>query len=253
MYLMRLSTIHFLLSLTTPIPTEFPLEKSHQQKISTSRIRFSRGPSFFLSENLTICPRISSPVDSSIIFFRPMARPTSTREIISEKAREWEKKRSQTRWKTESEQRSYSSKLLEALQQVRRNPPASAAPAPSRAVREAADRVLAKAARGRTRWSRSILSSRLRLKKIGRRKKKAVTGSFRSKKGREKIFRSIEKRVPGTEGRERTLGRLIPGCRKLSFPVLLEEATDYIPALEMQVRAMAALVELLSDGQIGSS
>ena len=92
--------------------------------------------------------------------------------------------------------------------------------------------------------------------KVGRRKKKAVAGSFRSKTGRERVFRSIEKRVQGTVGRERTLGRLIPGCTKLSFPVLLEEATDYIPALEMQVRAMAALVELLSqstDGQIGSS
>ncbi|XXG53929.1 hypothetical protein AAC387_Pa03g1940 [Persea americana] len=170
------------------------------EKLNFRGFLFTRGPSFFPSENLTICPRISSPVDFSRVFSRPMARPISTREIISKKAREWEKKRSQARWRTESEQRSYSSKLLEALQRVRRNPPASAsaAPAPSRVVREAADRVLAKAARGRTRWSRSILSSRHRLMKVGRRKKKAVAGSFRSKTGRERVFRSIEKRVPGS-------------------------------------------------------
>ncbi|XXG80533.1 hypothetical protein AAC387_Pa09g1377 [Persea americana] len=167
-----------------------------------------------------------------------------------------EKKKSQTRWKTEAERLSYSSKLLEALRHVLRNP-SPAAPAPSRAVREAADRVLAKAARGRSRWSRAILSSRLRLMRKAK-KKKALTGSFRSREVGVGFCRLPERRLPALQRRLRTLGRLVPGCRKVSFPILLDETTDYIAALEMQVRAMRSLAELLSGSaaavnQIGSA
>ncbi|RWR95243.1 transcription factor bHLH147-like protein [Cinnamomum micranthum f. kanehirae] len=170
---------------------------------------------------------------------------------VSDKSRDLkEKKKSQTRWRTEAERLSYSSKLLEALRHVRRSP-SPAAPAPSRAVREAADRVLAKAARGRSRWSRAILSSRLRLMRKAK-KKKALTGSFQSREA------GVGLRLPALQRRVRTLGRLVPGCRKVSFPVLLDETTDYIAALEMQVRAMRSLAELLSGSaaavnQIGSA
>ncbi|KAH7666597.1 Tropomyosin domain-containing protein [Dioscorea alata] len=63
---------------------------------------------------------------------------------------------SRRRWRTETEQKIYSSKLLEALRRVRSTE--SPAPTRSRALRTAADRALAVAARGRTRWSRAILS-----------------------------------------------------------------------------------------------
>lgn len=77
-------------------------------------------------------------------------------------------------------------------------------------------------------------------------KKKALTGRFRSKEARVGGFRLQERRLPALQRKVRTLGRLVPGCRKVSFAVLLEEATDYIAALEMQVRAMRSLAELLS-------
>lgn len=151
------------------------------------------------------------------------------------RGRNKKKRRSDSRWIAEVEQRCYSAKLLEALRCVREKK----APAPSRAFREAADRALAVAARGRSRWSRAILSSRLGQPNIH--KKGAV-----ARRRTVWIYRSLEKKLSAVKTRTRILGRLIPGCRKLMLPSLLEEATDYIGALEMQVRAMTALTELLA-------
>ncbi|KAL7002465.1 hypothetical protein U1Q18_003619 [Sarracenia purpurea var. burkii] len=79
-----------------------------------------------------------------------------------------------TRWKTEAEQRIYSSKLLEALRQTCRNASsaASASPVANRAIRETANRVLAVAAKGKTRWSRPILKNRFRLNNNKHKKQK---------------------------------------------------------------------------------
>ncbi|XP_068659522.1 transcription factor bHLH147-like [Aristolochia californica] len=179
-----------------------------------------------------------------------MASPISNLEWRSSKT-ERKRKKKELPWKTEREQRIYSSKLLEALRFVRWNTSTSSpAPSPSRAVREAADRALAMAARGRTRWSRSILASRLRLK-LRKTYKKTVAGSIRSKKSATSILRMPAKRVPALQNRVKVLGRLVPGCRKLSFPMLLEEATDYISALEMQIKAMSSLTEVLTAGSGG--
>ncbi|TKY72483.1 Transcription factor bHLH147 [Spatholobus suberectus] len=124
------------------------------------------------------------------------------------------------------------------------------APRRGRAVREAADRVLAVAARGRTRWSRAILTSRLKLKfRKQQHKRQKVVGPARPRKPRFSVLRLKGKTLPAVQRKVRVLGRLVPGCRKEPLPVILEEAIDYIPALEMQVRAMAALADLL----LGSS
>ncbi|KAL2921112.1 hypothetical protein RDABS01_012603 [Bienertia sinuspersici] len=176
-------------------------------------------------------------------------------------------------WKSETTQQVYSSKLLQALRQVRLSPDtsssstSSAAPRRSRAVREAADKALAVAARGRTRWSRAILTNRLRLKflnkKLHRRQRVTATGVNRSppqRKPRLEILKLKGKgnSLPAVQRKVKTLGRLVPGCRKEPLPVILEEATDYIPALEMQIRAMRGILSLLStgsngDGEEGSS
>ncbi|PSS00237.1 Transcription factor bHLH149 like [Actinidia chinensis var. chinensis] len=158
-----------------------------------------------------------------------------------------EVKIAKTRWNTEAEQQIYSLKLMEALRRTRRNPSSLAAevsPAGRNAVRQTADRVLAVAARGRTRWSRSILKSRLNMKLDSYRPKKhkrlKVPGDIRSKKP------VASNRLPAVQRKVRFLGRLVPGCRELSLPKLLEEATDYIAALEMQIRAMTAVAGVLN-------
>lgn len=166
-------------------------------------------------------------------------------------------------WKSESQQQVYSSRLLGALRTLRISPPPATAPKGGRAVREVADRVLAVTAKGRTRWSRAILTNRLKLKFMKRNNKRqrvvaaaavAARGSSRlQKKPRLSILRLKMKNLPTVQRKGRALGRIIPGCRKQPLPVVLEEATDYIAALEMQVRAMSTLADLLSGASSSSS
>lgn len=179
-----------------------------------------------------------------------ISNPETSSERLLESIKKKRKKNPPTpnknhtsRWRTSDEHQNYSSKLLEALRQVRRNSSPDdeqtiSTPPTGRVVREAADRALAFAAKGRTRWSRAILTNRLKLK-FKKKKPRIVT----PKKQEAKLK---AKKQPALQRKVRVLGRLVPGCQKLSFPVILEEATDYIAALEMQVRTMAALTQLLS-------
>ncbi|CAI9769332.1 unnamed protein product [Fraxinus pennsylvanica] len=59
---------------------------------------------------------------------------------------------------------------------------------------------------------------------------------------------AVKKKLPPVQSKLRVLGRLVPGCRKLALPNLLEETTDYIEALQMQVNAMTFLTGLLTSG-----
>ncbi|CAL0302334.1 unnamed protein product [Lupinus luteus] len=147
-------------------------------------------------------------------------------------------------WRSETVQRIYTSKLTYHLRHVlRRIPPsATAKPISGREVHATAGRVLAATAKGRTRWSRAILTSRLRRWNMKYNQMKKVT------KGLVKRKPENRRRLPVIQKKVRVLSRLVPGCREVSFPNLLEEATDYISALEMQVRAMTALAELLAGG-----
>ncbi|KAK6805101.1 hypothetical protein RDI58_002885 [Solanum bulbocastanum] len=156
----------------------------------------------------------------------------------------------QSRWRTDTEQQIYSSKLLQALRHVRRSNDNPSPVNAGRAVRETADRVLAVTAKGRSRWSRAILTGRLslRLSQINKKHKKAKlnSGNIKSKKP------AAKKRLPALQRKVRVLGRLVPGCQKLPFTNLLEETNDYISALQMQIKAMTFLTGLLSTGGAGS-
>uniref|UniRef100_A0A7C8ZVE9 BHLH domain-containing protein n=1 Tax=Opuntia streptacantha TaxID=393608 RepID=A0A7C8ZVE9_OPUST len=161
----------------------------------------------------------------------------------------------QLRWRSPAEQHAYSSKLLEAIRQVRSRNPSPEASSSRRAVREAADKVLAIAARGRTRWSRAILANRLKLRLKGHKKAK-LRSKVPAKGGsrlRSPAIGDRQQRLPPLEKRVKVLSRLVPGCGKLPFTNLLEETTDYVAALQMQVRAMAALANLLTGSTAGSS
>ncbi|KAE9594891.1 hypothetical protein Lal_00013321 [Lupinus albus] len=159
---------------------------------------------------------------------------------------------SHAKWKSHKQQRLYSSKLRQALTRLN-----LAGNHRGKEVREAADRVLAVTANGKSRWSRAILKNRLKLKfRKQHKRKRVVSSSTGSKKQtRFSVLRLKGKRVPGFQSKVKVLGRLVPGCRKEALPVILEEAIDYIPALEMQVRAMTALSQLLfaSSGGAASS
>ncbi|KAK8543040.1 hypothetical protein V6N13_136416 [Hibiscus sabdariffa] len=151
------------------------------------------------------------------------------------------------RWRTGREQQIYSSKLIEAL---RRHSPRTSSSANGNDVRNTAYRVLAVSAKGTTRWSRAILISRLSAKVRKHKKSKVISANRKSRKpasNREK------RKLPVVERKLMALGRLVPGCQKISFSNLLEETSDYIAALEMQVRAMTAITGFLAVANDGGA
>ncbi|CAM0907525.1 unnamed protein product [Alopecurus aequalis] len=156
-----------------------------------------------------------------------------------------------SKWRTRREHEIYSTKLLDALRLVRAG---GVLPSQARAVREAADRALAVAARGRSRWSRAILlasRSRSRAHRVRVRARAPAPALLQPRRpptdaALSSCPGSTSATVPALARKAQALGRLVPGCRKLAFPALLSEASDYIAALEMQVRAMAALAQALA-------
>ena len=180
---------------------------------------------------------------------RTKRRKTETRDPESDPKPET------IRWRSESEQRNYSTKLVEALRQVRRN--SSSSVGRHREIRDAANRVLAVSAKGKTRWSRAILTSRLSSKLAHNNTKHKKANRVGAKvTGCSRFSRPEKKRLPPVQRKVKVLSRLVPGCRKVSLPNLLEEATDYIAALEMQVRAMTKITEILTGApvnRLGSS
>ncbi|XVF57596.1 hypothetical protein PTKIN_Ptkin06aG0218000 [Pterospermum kingtungense] len=166
------------------------------------------------------------------------------------------------RWRTQREHQIYSTKLIEALRRSRRTSSSSSSAAvAAKEVRETADRVLAVSAKGTTQWSRAILTSDSLSITRKHKKAKVIANTTSLRKRKPGINREKKRKLPVVERKLKVLGRLVPGCRKLSIPNLLEETSDYIAALEMQVRAMTAITEFLagaggaqpSAGRLGSN
>ncbi|KAF8094200.1 hypothetical protein N665_0368s0037 [Sinapis alba] len=192
-----------------------------------------------------------------------ISRQTTTTSSSSDLSRRKRKKKSPPspppslqKWRSEKEQQIYSTKLVHALRELRITQP-SPNPPNGIAVREVADRALAVAARGKTLWSRAILSKAVKLK-FRKHKRQRITnpaltppvittGSLRSKKQRgATVMRIKGKGLPAVQRKVKVLSRLVPGCRKQTLPVVLEETTDYIAAMEMQIRAMTALLSAVT-------
>ncbi|CAL4952656.1 unnamed protein product [Urochloa decumbens] len=163
-----------------------------------------------------------------------------------------------SKWRSGTQHKIYGRRLMDALRATDGGQP--------RAVKAAADSALALTARGQTRWSRAILlagaacSRRRVLVKAGgkirrrhRRPQKASSCFAAAAAGDESLKGMGKEGKAGSsqvQERLRVLGRLVPGCRKVPAPDLLEEAVDYVAALQMQVNTMRALADALAAAQL---
>ncbi|RCV23378.1 hypothetical protein SETIT_5G001500v2 [Setaria italica] len=151
-----------------------------------------------------------------------------------------------SKWRSGTQHKIYGRRLLDALRATGGGQP--------RAVKAAADSALALTARGQTRWSRAILlagaacSRRRVLVKAGGKIRRRHRRPNKSSKAAS--FSQEEEGRGKVQERLRVLGRLVPGCRKLPAPDLLEEAVDYVAALQMQVSTMRALADALAAAQL---
>ncbi|XP_010440194.1 PREDICTED: transcription factor bHLH147-like [Camelina sativa] len=160
------------------------------------------------------------------------------------------------KWRSEKQQQIYSTNIIQSLRELRISSAAKPSSSPSPrgrggvAVRDAAYRSLAVTARGRTLWSRAILSKAVKLKfrKQNRSRDSITTRNVNNwlRKKRATVMRLKGKGLPAVERNVKLLSRLIPGCQKQPLPVVLEETTDYIVAMEMQIRALNALISAVA-------
>ncbi|MBA0599958.1 hypothetical protein Gorai_006158 [Gossypium raimondii] len=146
--------------------------------------------------------------------------------------------------------------MIQALSQVNLNSNYSSHSTPhrGRAIFEAVDRALAVATKGRIMWSHAIFLSCVKLKlrkekgqRSGFVSTATLTGVTGRNLSRKQRFSVLKLKVKFVQKKGKVLGRLVRGCRKQSLPIILEEATNYIAALEMQVHAISALADLLEE------
>ncbi|WZZ56926.1 LOW QUALITY PROTEIN: hypothetical protein YC2023_057033 [Brassica napus] len=180
----------------------------------------------------SLFPSIETTVDDASLESRQKRRSIS--ETVKEADSSEINQESSKRWRTNRVQQIYASKLVEALRRIRQisNDGDTRHDRPSsRRVGSRHDTV----EHGGLSHSRPSESE------------ETQNGEDNRNSQTEKRYRDREEiKLPAAEKKLKILGRLVPGCRKVTVPNLLDEATDYIAALEMQVRAMESLAELLA-------
>lgn len=163
----------------------------------------------------------------------------------------------ESKWRSGAQQRIYGRRLIEALRVTRGGGASGTTPASPQAIKDAADSALALTARGQTRWSRSLLFGRCRRRKVllkagGKIRRRRPPRPPRKTAAEVSLETSPALKGKKVRDRLRVLSRLVPGCRKLSTPSLLEEAADYVGALQLQVETMRALADALSAAALSS-
>ncbi|KAL1194714.1 Transcription factor [Cardamine amara subsp. amara] len=128
------------------------------------------------------------------------------------------------KWRSEKQQQIYSTNIIQSLRELRisaETNPSAAKPSPRGggiAIRDAAYRSLAVTARGRTLWSRAILSKAVKVKKLKFRKQNrfrnlnppSITGDKnRLRKKRATVMRLKGKGLPAVQKKIRALNAII--------------------------------------------
>ncbi|XP_020598684.1 transcription factor bHLH147-like isoform X2 [Phalaenopsis equestris] len=163
----------------------------------------------------------------------------------------------ESKWRSGAQQQIYGRRLLEALRATRGGGAGGTPPAGPQAFKDAAYSALALTARGQSRWSRSLLFGRCRRRELLLKAGGKVRRRRPPRPLRKIMAGAALEPPPALKGKKvrdrlRLLSKLIPGCRKLSTPILLEETADYVAALEMQVKTMRALTDALSAAALSS-
>ncbi|KAK8915938.1 Transcription factor bHLH149 [Platanthera zijinensis] len=184
-----------------------------------------------------------------------ISSPCSTSAAGRKKQRTYFRSPPESKWRSGSQQLIYGRRLFDALRAARSGGGRSAIS--SRDIKNAADSALALTAQAQTRWSRALLFGccsrrKVLLKAAGKIRRRRPPRPARKFGGN-----ASPEPTPMLKGKKVTdrlcvLSRIVPGCQKLSAPCLLEEAADYVAALELQVKTMRALADALCASSLSS-
>ncbi|OVA16747.1 hypothetical protein BVC80_1543g200 [Macleaya cordata] len=98
-------------------------------------------------------------------------------------------------------------------------------------------------------WSKDLGAQFMRRRQVRKQKIKKMNGGYRWGKGttRRALLVGSRRSMNGMEGKVKTLKKLVPnGKSSMGLDGLFSETADYIFALQLQVKVMQIMVEVLS-------